>query len=340
MLFSHTPLFKMIDKWVLLAVCILCMFCKQSTTAEVTLDQIEYLAALNKAISENTENDSLLLYRAKLLLESKYITLASKDCKKAFEIKPSIAAAICQYQTLIQQGKIEDAIQWLIDAEKKVGTNNTLLFALAEAYWKKKSVTAATQLLNKMDTTHLSSHLAFDVATLLFEMQCHEDALRFVDMSILRDQQLSYYFMKIYLMIKTKKSGVINILKQLEKRKDIKDKKADLYYLYGSYYQAYNNMDKAYQYFEKTTNIDWRFQSAYIGKAQILKNKAQYREAIEQLYIASEVDNPTFTIMKETAECFLALKDTNEAIDYYQTAWKIDSTQIDIPTILKTLKYK
>jgi len=107
----------------------------------------------------------------------------------------------------------------------------------------------------------------------------------------------------------------------------------------GRQYFKIKKYEKALEAFNYAIIIDENFVGAYIEKAKVLEKQGNYKEAIENYFITTEIEDPTAYAYLRIASCFKKLNTPIEAEKFYLKAYEQDPSLAKAIIALVDLAY-
>jgi len=112
----------------------------------------------------------------------------------------------------------------------------------------------------------------------------------------------------------------------------------DAYFIKGLYYNVTGDKNRAIALFDSCINLDYNYMFAYREKAIALHDQAKYKEALQVLKKAVEVQNNFDEGYYWMGNCYKKLNKKEEAIENYRRALFYDKDFIEARDSLKTLE--
>jgi tetratricopeptide (TPR) repeat protein len=121
-------------------------------------------------------------------------------------------------------------------------------------------------------------------------------------------------------------------------KKDTTGEVVDAVFLKGIYYSDIKAYSKALEQFEECIKRDWKFTDAHIEKGIVYFEKQDYKQALEVFKLAATVSNTYADTYYWMGKCHEALKNKEEAIQYYERAYSLDPDMNEAREAIKRLK--
>ncbi|MGL6022781.1 MAG: tetratricopeptide repeat protein [Chitinophagaceae bacterium] len=309
------------------------------STSKTNLEKLVFLQDINDSIKQYPHNPGFYLGRATRLVKNDYKEEALADIEKSFMLFPSAQAAFQKFNILLAQNKLKEAILWLDNSIKILPSSLYLHLTLCNTYLQEKDTLAAQQILTSIKPLIEKSKDPFDVLQSGELLLCVKDtnaALKYARKSYnMQPFNNEAGFLIAYILSMKKQKEILffsdTLLKNYEEKVFHK-----IYFFNGRYYENIDQYPKAIFYYNKAIYQLWSFIEAYMRKAYCQKKLNQYREALQTLSVASRVQTPNEELMFEIADCYDHLRDTTNALEYYQHALK--NNKLNKDTIIERIQ--
>lgn len=316
---------------VLLMMSVVLLSCNENAS-KTNLEELSFLKDINDSIKKYPNNPSFYLGRATRLLKNDYKEEALTDVEKSFKFLPSATAALQKYNILLSQKKLKEGISWLDNCIKILPSSLYLQLTLCDAYLQAKDTTAAKKILITIKPLIDKSQDPFDIhqaGELLLCIQDTIEALKYARKSYaMQSINNEAGFLVNYILSMKKDKSILlfsdTLLKNYDEKVFYK-----IYFFNGRYYENVGQYTNAILWYNKAIAQSWSFLEAYLHKVYCQKKLFKYQEALQTLSVASQVQMPNDELMFEVADCYEHLRDTPNALEYYQYALKNNTLNND-----------
>lgn len=319
--------------------CTVLSSCKedQENVQILRLDQPPY-AGLTDSIKQFPDRVELYLSRALLLSQNNQHEAATPDYKKAWEMSTDEMVAIEYAANLQLTGNLKNCMVLLQECQQKFPDNAEFTRRISELYalaGKRKEAVAEYDKILARDSANFM--VLYDKGILLAKLGDTVSAIQTLERSYLI-QPLTYTGLalaNIYSMQQNPR--ILQICDDIIK-KDTTAELVDAVFLKGIYFSDIKEYSKALQQFEECIKRDWKFTDAHIEKGIVYFEKKDYKQALEVFKLAATVSNTNADTYYWIGKCQEAMKNMEEAIQYYERAYSLDPDMKEAREAIQRLK--
>ena len=285
---------------------------------QMALSKFESMLKSNKVYFFDSEEFEEIVY---FYMDSGKMNLAKKAIALSLTQHPtSIPLKLIKVELLIFEKNFKAAEKLLITLENIDSTFEEIFIQKASILSKKDNhIDAIVELQKALELTNdfvdVHSLLGmeylflekFDLARASFEICINED---------IEDYAALYNIIYCFDMLDKNKEA-INFLNSYIDKNPYSE---IAWHQLGRQYCEIENYNEALRAFDYAILIDEQFIGAYLEKAKVLEEQAEFEEAISNYMVAIRLDDPTAFTYLQIAHCYEELGENNKAIQFYLKA--------------------
>jgi tetratricopeptide (TPR) repeat protein len=318
---------------------IACTSNKQADVLDSLLKEPPY-KGITDSIKENSKSDDLLIKRGNLLAGNKQFELAKQDFEKAWKINPTELTGILYGASLVELNQFENAITFFNAFAKNFPNNLKVKERLGFCYEQTGKLDNALLEYDAILLADPDDFITYNAkAFLLQQTNNNAEAIKNFEKSfaILPNVMAGKELASMY--AESKNARALLICDALLKVDSSDATKLEPYYYKGRYYKNIGNTVQALLFFDKCIQLDYTFAYPYLDKGEILLQNKNYKEAINTLVLAKQVDNKNAEPYFTTAKCYIGLGEKSKAILELERAKALDKEYTNaVDELLKTLQ--
>ena len=279
---------------------------------------------LTDSIQQNAKDAGLYYRRGSLLYSNQEFKLAENDLRKAWELAPKEEYAIA-VSIVLRQRSVDEAIEFLEAALKKIPGSLFIQVQLAQGYKSKGDLNKSLEICNRVIETYPNNIDVYLLkAEILKALNKTTEAIATLEKAYTYapgDVDLVHTLAFDY--AETKNPSVLQLSDSLI-RADTENVHPEPYYFKGVYFSNTNRFEEAIIQFDKAITTKHNFINAYINKGIVYFDQKKLKEAMGVFALAATVSPDEPFPYYWIGKTYEAMGNKQEARLNYQRACGLD----------------